>query len=163
MMPPRAVLTMNAPRFMRARRAALNSAEVSGVFGQWMRDEIGARQAASRSLDLLASGGADRLGGDVGIVDQHRHVEAQAAPGDARADAAEADDQHGLARQLHRQPGMPVGPRAPARTSAPSRGRAWPAPSSCGTPARRRVVELAVPATISGTRRAVSAGTSTAS
>ena len=50
MMPPRAVLTMNAPRFMRASRAALNMPTVSAFFGQWMETKSARGSAASRSV-----------------------------------------------------------------------------------------------------------------
>jgi hypothetical protein len=52
MMPPRAVLTMNAVGFMCASRAALKRPIVSGVFGQWMV----MKSACATALSRLATG-----------------------------------------------------------------------------------------------------------
>ena len=136
MMPPRAVLTMNAPRFMRASRAALNMPTVSGFFGQWIDTKSARGSAASRSVTRSQPADGDLLRRHIRIVDQHVHVEALAAPRRARADAAEADDQHGLAGQLHRQPAVAVAPRCPCAPAHPAPACAWPAPSSGGTHAR---------------------------
>ncbi len=48
--------------------------------------------------------------GNVRVVDQHGHVEGRAASGGAGADAAEADDQHGLAGEFGGHVGVAVLP-----------------------------------------------------
>jgi hypothetical protein len=49
MMPPRAVLTIKAVRFICASRAASNKPTVSGVFGQWIVMKSAPATATSRS------------------------------------------------------------------------------------------------------------------
>ena len=68
--------------------------------------------AASRSAHRLAAGGLDFGGGLVGVVDQDVHFHREAALGGARADAAEAYDQHGLAEEVVGQHAEPAGPFA---------------------------------------------------
>ena len=95
---------------MRFSRAALNIPTVSGVLRAVDADKIGARQRRIEIGDRLAAGGLDLGGGLVGIIDQDVHFHGQAALGGARADAAEADDQHGLAVQIVGQLAEPAGP-----------------------------------------------------
>ncbi|OIQ64135.1 hypothetical protein GALL_543180 [mine drainage metagenome] len=75
------------------------------------RHEIGPRQGGIQIGDGLAAGGGDLGGIDVGVEDQHVHVEPDAAFGRTGADAAEADDQNRLAEQIVGQfaePGTPL-------------------------------------------------------
>ncbi len=96
---------------MRCSRAALNMPTVSGVLRAVDADEIGARQRRVEVGDRFAAGGLDFGGGLVGIVDQDVHFHREAALGGAGADAAEADDQDGLAEEVvgqHAEPGWPI-------------------------------------------------------
>ena len=112
MMPPRAVLTINAVRFIRASRAASNRPTVSGVFGQWMVMKSARATAASRSPHRLVTHAADRLGIHVGVVDQHVHLHRAEPFGRAGADLAKADDQHGFAVEIDRHLVVAVVPAA---------------------------------------------------
>ena len=74
-------------------------------------DEVGARQRRVEIGDRLAAGGLDLGGRLVGIEDQNVHFHGQAALGGAGADAAEADDQNGLAEEIvgqHAEPARPI-------------------------------------------------------
>ena len=73
-------------------------------------DEVGARQRRVEIGNRLAAGGLDVGGGLVGIEDQDVHFHRQAALGGARADAAEAYDQHRLAEEVVGQHAEPVSP-----------------------------------------------------
>ena len=77
---PRAVLTSSAVGFMRSSAASSIRWCVSGVSGQWRRDEV-------RALEQLLE---RRAAGARGVEDLH--PEALRAPRDGLADAAEADD-----------------------------------------------------------------------
>ena len=62
--------------------------------------DIGLGHAGIALDDRLVAGASDRTGGDVGVVHHDAHAEGGAQPRHARADAAEAEDQHAAAAQL---------------------------------------------------------------
>ena len=63
-------------------------------------DEIGARQRGIEIADRLGACGGNLRGRLERVVDQNVHLHRQAPLHGARADAAEADDDHGLAEQV---------------------------------------------------------------
>ena len=65
-------------------------------------DDVGARHRGVEVGDGLAACRLDGSGSHIGVVDQHGHVHREAAPGGARADAAEADDQDRLLGEIDR-------------------------------------------------------------
>ena len=76
------------------------------VRGQVQRYEVGLLQGVAKVGDMTVSGGLDRVARDVGIGDHDGHVERGAAPRHLAADAAEPDDEHGLAPQFGQYAGV---------------------------------------------------------
>ena len=95
--------------------------------GAMDRDEIRLLDGGVEIVDRLVARTADRLGIDVGVVDQHVHFHSGKALGRARADLAEADDQHGLAVHIDGHVAVAVAPapllhhRVEHRALAPQR------------------------------------------
>ena len=81
-------------------------------FGAMDGDEVGSRQCGIKVGDMLVSRGADGFAWNVGIINKNGHVEGGRTPGGPGSDAAEADHEHGLAREFHRHRAIPFGPAA---------------------------------------------------
>ncbi len=64
-------------------------------------DEVGLREQRVQRLGALDAQLAEALGGNVGVVCAHPHLEAAGAAGDLLADPAEADQPEGLVGELH--------------------------------------------------------------
>ena len=100
---------------LRARRRTIRPT-VSGVFGTWHDEEVGALDELLDRRHELDAELAGPFGAHVRVVGDEPHAEGVGALGDEHADAAEPDDAERLAVQLDALP-LVTGSTRPSRRS----------------------------------------------